>query len=140
MPWWVWLIIALVLGITEVLSTTFVLMWIAIGGVITAVMALFVPDLWLQTGIFAVASAALLVITRPSVRKWRGVQTIPTPADRMVGKIGLVVTAPQQEQLGTIRIQGELWSVSSNETLTRGMEVVVVKADSSVLVVNGVQK
>lgn len=135
MVWWLWMIVALVLGIVELMSTTFVLMWIAIAGVVTAVLSVFEPIMWIQVSAFAVVSAVLLAVTRPVVQRWKGKQTVPSPSERMVGKTGIVITVPADEQLGTVRVAGELWSATSDEELQVGSHVTVTKADSSVLVV-----
>ncbi|RIV24232.1 NfeD family protein [Alicyclobacillaceae bacterium I2511] len=138
--WWVWFFIALLIGTLEVMSVTFVLLWIAIGALLTAVFAVFFRDIWLQLVMFTFFSAGLLVVTRPLARRWRGQKTFPDRHDALLGQTGVVVRSGQASDLGTVRIHGELWSAVANEPLHSGQTVRVVSATATVLTVASVEE
>jgi inner membrane protein len=135
MAWWIWLIVAFAIGIIEVTTLTFVLLWIAIGAFITALLAPFVASPWVQLLVFSVVSIVLLVATRPLVRKWKQKRTYPERTDRVIGETAVVVSEGQPGALATVRVKGELWSARSDHPLRRGQAVVVVAATSAVLTV-----
>ncbi|GMA50288.1 hypothetical protein GCM10025857_16450 [Alicyclobacillus contaminans] len=135
MVWWEWLIAAAVLGIVEVLTVTFVLLWIAIGALITAFLTPFVPTPWMQLLIFAVISVISLIATRPLVRRWRSPRGLPLQRDHMVGQRGVVVTAVEPGAYATVRVKGDLWSARCDQPLKEGQEVAVVAVSSAVLTV-----
>ena len=66
-----WIGLAIVLGIIELMSTTFVIMWIAIAGVITGIIGFFIPNFLIQVIVFTLISIVLLLITRPLVKKFK---------------------------------------------------------------------
>lgn len=62
--WWVWLAIAMILGIIEILAPGFVFLGIALGAAIMSALLLFAPDALASMGInatFAVFAALSLV-------------------------------------------------------------------------------
>ncbi|MCL6443316.1 MAG: NfeD family protein [Alicyclobacillus sp.] len=132
--WWIWLIVALVLGLVEVATITFVLMWIAAGALVTTIVAALTPNIWPQLAVFVVVSGALLWFTRPLARKFRGRKTYPTNRlETMLHKTGVVIEAAKAGKFATVRIDGELWSAESDADLEAGQKVTVVAANTTVL-------
>lgn len=135
MTWWIWLIVSLIVGIIELTTMTFVLLWIAVAGALTTVLSLVLPELWAQVLVFAIVSVVLVVITRPLVRKWKQAKTFPNRLETMIGKTGVVVTPAEPGAFATVRIEGDLWSAESASQLHAGQSVVVHKASATVLTV-----
>ncbi|SFU91041.1 NfeD family protein [Alicyclobacillus macrosporangiidus] len=135
MAWWIWLIVAFAIGIVEVATFTFVLLWIALGAFVTAILSPLIGSVWGQLLLFAVVSAVLLVATRPLVRRWRQRRTYPERREAMIDKRGVVVKEAQPGAFAMVRVQGELWSARSGHPLRRGQAVVVRDATATVLTV-----
>ncbi|CAM4002213.1 NfeD family protein [Alicyclobacillus pomorum] len=138
--WWTWLIAAFVIGIVEVMTFTFVLLWIAIGAFLTALLTPFIPSAWVQMLIFAVVSVVLLVVTRPLVRKWKQRRIIPSRMESMVGQRGVVIAEAKPGAFATVRVQGDLWSARSEYALRAGQEVAVSEATSTILTVEPIEE
>lgn|GEM_PF-1942279 len=67
---YIWLIIAAVLFVTELVSGTFVIIFFALGALLTALLPwLSIENLSLQIGFFAVSSTALLLLFRKMLMK-----------------------------------------------------------------------
>jgi membrane protein implicated in regulation of membrane protease activity len=139
MAWWAWLIIAFAIGIVEISSVTFVLLWFAIGALVTALVSLAVHDVWLQLLVFAALGLALFVATRPLARKWRRVKSYPDRSETLVGTTGVVVTAAEPGAFATVRVQGDLWSARSNSKLEPGQNVIVRAASATILTVEPIR-
>lgn len=136
MPAWVWLCVALVLGAIELATTTFVLMWIGVAALLTAGLALGVRDIVWQAIWFAAVSAVLLIATRSVSRRWRAQRlNLPEPQHALVGKRGQVVTGAEPGALGTVQVDGHIWSCRCDVPLTEGDEVVVERVNGAVLTV-----
>lgn len=135
MAWWIWAIIALVVGIIEVSTFTFVLLWIAIAACITAILTIVITNIWVQLFLFVMISVILLLLTRPMARRWKQRRTYPAPNEGMPGKRGVVVTEAQPGAFATVRVEGDLWSARSEVPLTAGEDVVVESASATVLTV-----
>lgn len=135
MHWWIWLIIAFVIGIIEVSSVTFVLLWFAIAALVTAFFGLAIHNVWIQLLVFAVLGVALFLATRPLARKWKQKKSYPDRTETMVGLTGVVVTGEEPGAFATVRVQGDLWSARSNSRLVAGQKIIVRAASATVLTV-----
>lgn len=108
--WIVWLVLAAVLGVAEVMTTTLAFGLIAVGAVVAAVVGAAGAGLPFQLGAFAVAAAAGLVVVRPiAMRHIKQPPLLRTGTSALVGRSAKVV-AEITDDGGQVRIGGELWS------------------------------
>ncbi|HEY5351327.1 MAG TPA: NfeD family protein [Streptosporangiaceae bacterium] len=108
--WIVWLVLAAVLGVAEVMTTTLAFGLIAAGAVVAAVVGAAGVGLPFQLAAFAVASAAGLVVVRPiAMRHIKQPPLLRTGTSALVGRSAKVV-AEVTDDGGQVRIGGELWS------------------------------
>ncbi len=108
--WIVWLVLAAVLGVAEVLTTTLAFGLLAAGAVVAAVVAGLGAGLPFQLGAFAVAAAAGLGVVRPiAVRHLKQPPPLRTGTSALVGRSAKVVEEVTDDG-GKVRIGGELWS------------------------------
>jgi membrane protein implicated in regulation of membrane protease activity len=111
--WIVWLVLAAVLGVAEVMTTTLAFGLIAAGAVVAAVVGATGVGLPFQLGAFAVAAAAGLVVVRPiAMRHIKQPPLLRTGTSALVGRSAKVV-AEITDDGGQVRIGGELWSARS---------------------------
>jgi membrane protein implicated in regulation of membrane protease activity len=110
MFWIVWLIVAAVLGVAELLTTTLALGLIAVSAVVAAVVATFHLGLPFQLAAFVVAAGAGLGFVRPiALRHIQQPPALRTGTAALVGRSGIVLEEVT-EYGGRIRIGGEEWS------------------------------
>jgi len=108
--WIVWLVLAAVLGVAEVMTTTLAFGLIAAGAVVAAVVGAAGVGLPFQLGAFAVAAAAGLVVVRPiAMRHIKQPPLLRTGTSALVGRSAKVVEEITDDG-GRVRIGGELWS------------------------------
>jgi membrane protein implicated in regulation of membrane protease activity len=108
--WIVWLILAAVLGVAEVMTTTLAFGLIAVGAVVAAVTGALGAGLPFQLAAFAVAAGAGLGVVRPiAVRHIKQPPPLRSGASALVGRSAKVV-AEVSDDGGQVRIGGELWS------------------------------
>jgi membrane protein implicated in regulation of membrane protease activity len=108
--WIVWLVLAAVLGVAEVMTTTLAFGLIAVGAVVAAVVGAAGVSLPFQVGAFAVAAAAGLVVVRPiAMRHIKQPPLLRTGTSALVGRSAKVVEEITDDG-GRVRIGGELWS------------------------------
>jgi len=111
--WIVWVIVAAVLGVAELMTTTFALGIIAIGALVAAgvgAMHLAIP---LQLLAFVVASAAGLGFVLPIARRHvKQPPLLKTGPAALVGRSARVLEEVT-EHGGRVRIGGEEWSARS---------------------------
>ena len=135
--WVVWLAIALLLVIVELISLDLVLLMFGLGALAAAAAtALGVPFL-LAAIVFAAVSVALLFVLRPPlVAKLHDGPTLTTGHGNLVGSTGVVVE-PVDSRGGRIQLAGELWSARAADGTTHdtGTEVLVTTIDGATAVV-----
>jgi len=108
--WIVWLVLAAVLGVAEVMTTTLAFGLIAAGAVVAAVVGAAGAGLPFQLGAFAVAAAAGLGVVRPiAMRHIKQPPLLRTGTSALVGRSAKVVEEITDDG-GRVRIGGELWS------------------------------
>jgi len=108
--WIVWLIVAAVLGVAELLTTTFAFGLIAIAAVVAAVVGAFHLSFALQLTSFVVAAGAGLVFVRPiALRHLKQPPPLRTGTAALVGRTAIVLEEVTDHS-GRIRIDGEEWS------------------------------
>jgi membrane protein implicated in regulation of membrane protease activity len=110
MFWIVWLIVAAVLGVAELLTTTLAFGLIAASAVVAAVVGTFHLGLPFQLAAFVVAAGAGLGFVRPiAIRHIKQPPVLRTGAAALVGR-SAVVLEEVTEHSGRIRVGGEEWS------------------------------
>jgi membrane protein implicated in regulation of membrane protease activity len=117
--WVFWLIVAAVLGLVEIVTTTLAFGLVAVAALVGAAVGFAGGDLALQFGAFAVTAGVGLGIARPlAMRHIRQPPLLRTGTAALVGRSAYVldeVTALG----GRVRIGGEEWSARPyDETLT----------------------
>ena len=109
--WIVWLVLAAVLGVAEIMTTTLAFGLIAVGAVVAGVVGVAGAGLPFQLIAFGVASAAGLGVVRPiAVRHIKQPPLLRTGTSALVGRSAKVVEEVTDDGGGKVRIGGELWS------------------------------
>ena len=138
LSWIVWLIVAAVLGVAELLTTTLALGLIAVAAVVAAVVGMFHLALPLQLVAFVVAAAAGLGVVRPiAIRHIKQPPPLRTGTAALVGRSAIVLEEVT-EHSGRIRIGGEEWSsrpYDESLVIPVGTKVDVVKIDGATALV-----
>jgi membrane protein implicated in regulation of membrane protease activity len=108
--WIVWLIVAAVLGVAELLTTTLAFGLLAIAAAAAAVVGAFHLSFALQLAVFAVAAGAGLGFIRPiAIKHIKQPPALRTGVAALVGRSAIVLEEVT-EHSGRVRIDGEEWS------------------------------
>ena len=137
--WIVWLIVAAVLGVAELLTTTFAFGIIAAAAVVAAVAGAFHLSFALQLVAFAVAAGAGLVFVRPiALRHIKQPPQLRTGTAALVGRTAIVLEEVTDHS-GRIRIDGEDWSsrtyVDDSPAIPVGAKVDVMQIKGAIALV-----
>jgi membrane protein implicated in regulation of membrane protease activity len=117
--WIIWLIVAAVLGVAEVMTATLAFGLIAVAALVGAGVGAAGGNVALQFGAFVVASAAALGIARPfALRHVKQPPPLRTGTAALVGRSAYVLEEVTARG-GRVQIGGEEWSARPyDETLT----------------------
>lgn len=127
--WQMWLIIAGLFFIGEIITVGFLIFWFGIGALIAMIVSFFTSNIIIQTAIFITSSAILLLATKPLVTKFVDVKSTKTNAFSIIGKKALVIKEINSHSVGQIKINGEIWSAISenDDVISEGSEVEIVQ-------------
>ncbi len=133
--WKLWLIVAILFFVLEMMGPGFLLFWVGIGAIITMIVSFFVDSVAVQIVIFILSSTVLLFCTRPFAKKFASTDTTITNANSILGKTALVTKEINiLKGTGQIKVNGEVWSAKNTESgvIEEGSKV-------KVLSINGVK-
>lgn len=137
----IWLIVAIVLVIIELLTAGFGVICFAVGALFSALAAFLGMDslVW-QLLIFAVASVLCFIFLRPVVLRFldKKSKDVKTNADALIGKTAIVSeTIDPSANQGRVAVDGDDWKAVSMDgsVINKGEKVEIVSRDSIILTV-----
>lgn len=134
----VWVLIAILSGIGEMLTGSLFLLPFAIGAIVAAIAAAFGVDLPWVLGLFLVVSiGSLLWLRRFAKRSEAQAPAIQAGAGRYVDAVGRVVADINPAGAGRVELSGQAWRALSahGEPIAADTEVRVVEVRGTALVV-----
>ena len=139
--WQFWLIAAGIFLIGEIFTVGFLIFWLGIAAILAMIVSLFVDNILVQTAVFVIASALLLLFTKPFVDKYinKDKKTVATNAFSLIGKKGVVIKEinGSTSSFGQVKVAEEIWSAISEDgsSIPENAEIEVVKIDGVKLIV-----
>lgn len=143
-PWQIWLIIAGVCLIIEIVTVGFFVFWFAIAALITALLSLFIHNIIAQATIFIIISVILIFLTKPLTDKITKKDKVATNVNALIGQEGIVIKEINSgsNKIGQVKILGDTWSAVTTNDLTNaipvGSTVKILKIDGVNLIVEPV--
>jgi membrane protein implicated in regulation of membrane protease activity len=137
--WAIWLSLAFLLSIAEIMSLDLVLIMLAVGALAGAGVATVAPSSWwLQILVAAAVSITMLLVLRPTLlAKVRNMPGYRSSAAKMVGSSGVAVSQIDKSG-GEIKVDGQSWTArpySSDVVIEQGTEIEVYEIDGAIAVV-----
>ena len=129
--WAMWLILAGFCFVLEIYTVGFFVFWFGIGALIALVSSLFISNLFIQITVFFISSCLLLLLTKPLMKKFvKNNETKPTNVYSIIEKEGIVLEDIDNiNSTGKIKVQGELWSATSDTNIEKGSKVKVISVN-----------
>ncbi|MCM1532685.1 MAG: NfeD family protein [Ruminococcus flavefaciens] len=147
--WIIWLIVAAVLVVIEVLTQMVWTLCLAIGCVGGLIADLAGADLGVQLIVMAVTAVVAFIVLMPMFKRWHDSSnhhTKPcnrTGMDALLGRRGKVLEDVLPDSLGRVKIDGDNWQVKAMGIVTPlvvGTEVIVTGYDGNILIVESYNK
>ena len=136
--YFVWTIIIAAALLVEFFTMQMVSIWFAVGGVFGLVLSL-IGGIGLEVQIIVSAVVALIsiVFLRKFALKFLHKSADQNDAGTLVGKIAEVVEEISPENAGTVKLNGVLWTATSEENLQVGAKVKIIDVLGNKLKVKG---
>lgn len=126
-PTAIWLLLCALCLVIEILTVGFLFFFPGVGAFFTFVVSLFCDIIAVQIGVFIVSTTLLVIFLRPVFAKLFKTKDLPTNSDSLIGKTGIVlkeIVGP--DNIGQIKVQGEIWSAISREKKTFKVDETVI--------------
>lgn len=136
---YIWLTLAIVFAITEVVTVGLTTIWFSLGALVSLLLVICgVDNITVQIVVFVLVSLLSLIATRPLVKKYINKKVQPTNADRCIGKEAFV-TEEINNMLskGAVKVNGVEWSARSedNSVIEIGKKVKIISIDGVKVIV-----
>ena len=134
----IWLVLTILFLVAEAATAGLITIWLIPGSVVALLLALCHLPVPIQLVAFFLLSAVALILTRRYAADRRPPKKIPTNADRLLGKAGMVEQAIDNAAAqGRVQVQGEDWSArsQSGEPIPQGTPVRVLAIEGVKLIV-----
>lgn len=115
--WYIWLILAGIFLIFEIMTVGFLVFWLSIGSLFAMITSFFTDNIFIQTAVFVISSTILIFATKPFVKKFAQTKNpIKTNVYSIIDKTGIVLQEINSIQsTGQIKVNGEVWSAVSED-------------------------
>lgn len=134
-----WLSIVVVLATLEIATVNLVSIWFVVSGVLAMITSLFTDNIIIQASIFIVFGIIFMLLTKKIVKK-----IIPnkekTNLDRIIGMTGIVISKITNNKPGEVKVDGKVWTATSNMTINENEPVKILDINSTKLKVEKVKE
>lgn len=130
----IWILIAMVFIILELITNTFYLVWFGIGSLVAAILNYLGFDMYVQIASFIIVSAALILSTRKFADRITPESGKKTTAERLIG-MDAKILRQIDETTYVVIVAGEEWSAHTNDSVDVGDTVKVVGINSIILII-----
>jgi membrane protein implicated in regulation of membrane protease activity len=141
-PWLMWVFIAAIFAVIEMLTFGLVMIWFAVGAGVAALLAYFGVHPGYQWAAFAVVTILLLIFTRKIAHKITANFPKGIGAERFVSMTGVVIEDIDPESnKGRVRVGTDEWRALTHtgEKISSGTRIEVLKVEGTRLVVKEVK-
>ena len=131
--WVVWLALAVLFVIVELLTTALVSIWFVPGAVVTALLSMLVKNLTVQILVFLAISGAVIFLSKKVFRRTRADQ-LTNPNELLIGKTAVVKEGTALAE-AKVLVGDVYWRAVSDAPLTEGELVTVIAVNGNTLTV-----
>ena len=133
-----WILVAVICGAIEILTSGFWFLWLALAALLVAagVGLVWLVSLPIQLFVFAVITLLFIVFTRPLVVKLVKSPNTVSNVNALIGQHGMSLTSISHVNYGQVKVNGEIWTAVSTEDIAENIRIVVTGVDGVKLMVD----
>ena len=138
MPWvYIWLGVTVAALVVEFVTLDMVSIWFSAGGLVAMILALLDVSYEIQIVVAVVVSLICVLSLRKISLKWLNRTNEKTNLDLIIGKKFKLLTKITQDEVGTVKINGIVYSAKSvdNKEIEENEYVKILKIEGNKLIV-----
>lgn len=134
---YLWMLVVIVSLVVEASTYALVALWFIPAALVAVVLSFFEVDALLQIVVFFILSLVFILTLRRALAEKLKKSRVPTNADALIGKIGIVTEDIDNINFkGQVKVGGQSWTaVSRGEAVVKGDTVEVLAIEGVKLVV-----
>ncbi|MGL5712002.1 MAG: NfeD family protein [Paraclostridium sp.] len=136
----IWIIVGIALLIVEATTVSFISIFFAIGCFVASLISLIVPSIGAQIVVMCGVSCIGVMFCRDILQNYFEVnkEVKSSTINAILGKTGVVTNIITADNMGLVKVEGEIWSATSldGETLIEGSSIKVEDIDGVKLIVS----
>lgn len=126
---YIWLLVAVILGILELLTTNLVSIWFVISSLLAMLVSKFTNSLFIQILVFVLVGVLLVPISKKIYKKIKS-DNVKTNLDRIIGMVGVVTEDITKDNIGEVKVDGKKWSAYADMDISKGEKVKILSINS----------
>ncbi|MBQ7898045.1 MAG: NfeD family protein [Clostridia bacterium] len=134
---YLWILVIIVSLVVEAGTYSLVALWFIPAAAAAIVLSLFKAGIPLQIAVFFIVALLCIVFLRKYLEKALKKKSVPTNADALIGKIGIVTEDIDNITFkGQVKVRGQVWTAVSvnGESINDGEEVEVLAIEGVKLI------
>lgn len=135
----IWILIAIIFFILELITTTFFLMWFGVGAIVAIILNLLGFDNNIQIIAFLIVSIVFILSSRKFAKQVTKPASRKPNQERVIGKIAIVDSKFSNSMEGVVKVNGEEWTAYLGEDIEVGDKVRIVGIESIKLIVEKIK-
>ena len=136
---YLWLLLVIILSVVEIITVNLVSIWFVISGIVAMIASLFTNNIVIQISIFVILGLIFMILTRKIVKKIVP-EKVKTNIDRIIGMQGIVITKIGKNKPGEVKVDGKIWTATSDETINQDEIVKILEINSTKLKVEKIKE
>ena len=136
---YLWLLLVIILSVVEIITVNLVSIWFVISGIVAMIASLFTNNIVIQITIFVILGLIFMLLTRKIVKRIVP-EKVKTNLDRIIGMKGIVITKIGKNKPGEVKVDGKIWTATSNETINQDEIVKILEINSTKLKVEKIKE
>ena len=138
-----WLILCGLCLIIEIFTVSFLMFFPGVGAFFAFISALLGANVTIQSTIFVLSSALMIIFIRPLVTKLFKTRDVAMNSNALIGKSGVVLKDIKgDDKIGQVKVAGEIWSAICQEgvTITKDSKITVLAISGVKLIVKEISE
>ncbi len=133
---YIWLAIVILLIIVELMTIHLTTIWFVTSAMVSLILTFFIDSFTIQFIVFMVLGIILLITTRPTLLKLLAKYRQKKGIKHLIGMRGQVISAISDNQIGEVKVDGQLWLATAEVDLENGSYVTVMEVNDNIIKVS----
>lgn len=132
MEWYIWLILSIGFVALEIITPSFIVLWLSVGAFYAMLTTFITNQLIIQLVVFVIVSVISMFFTKKLFNDTKNKIEYKNSTEMLIGKEVIVVKRINTDiEFGEIKIGNDIWTAYSDKDIDVGELVKIIKIDGA---------